>query len=157
MHALLTTFVAAALIATLLGACAVDPIVPAAPSPGATKASAIEVCLPQGQRAYIARLVCPDGATPAYRRIGSFGPRTPYESNLSEADAYARFKRATSTRALKPGEVDYHTVDQYELTCTQSQHLIYMDMYHCEQPPPAVAPAGFTLRPPPAKSAAPAR
>jgi hypothetical protein len=36
---------------------------------------------------------------------------------------------------LQPGEVDYHVVDGYAVTCGTSKRLIYLDMYHCHQPP----------------------
>jgi hypothetical protein len=152
----------------LLAACAIDPPQPApepapapAPAPaiapvppparaplpalGQSKATAIEVCGPPGQRAYLNQLVCTTGERPSYRRVGSFGARTAVPP-LSGEDAAARLKRALSTRALKPGEVDEHIVDGYEVVCSDTTHMIYLDMYHCEQPAPTTAPPGFKLK-----------
>ncbi len=150
--------VAAALLAggSLLTACVSQapqsvpsaPATPAAPSGlGRTKATAIEVCRPQGERAYLSQLECAGGERPKYRRVGSFGPRTPVPPARSDADVTAQLKRALSARALRPGEPDIHIVDGYEVVCNDATHMIYMDMYHCEQPAPTVAPPGFRLRP----------
>lgn len=37
---------------------------------GRTREQAIEVCKPDGQRAYLARLVCPDQSHPKFERRG---------------------------------------------------------------------------------------
>jgi hypothetical protein len=71
---------------------------------------------PGGQHAYLARLRCPDGPRPAYRRVGSFGSG-PYESII---DGYA---------VLCPG---------------MPEGLLYMDMYHPEHVE-SEAPPGFRL------------
>ncbi len=145
---------ALALAATCIGltACVTQapqttPAVPAASGLGLTKATAIEVCRPQGQRAYLNQLECPGGERPKYRRVGSFGPRTEVPQPRSDAEARAQLKRALSARALRPGEPDIHIVDGYEVVCNDGKHMIYMDMYHCEKLPPPAAPPGFRLRP----------
>ena len=61
--------------------------------------------MPQGQRAYLARLRCSDGAAPDFYRIGSFGVG-----------------------------VFGNIVDAYDVTCadgaTPEKTKVYMDMYH---------------------------
>lgn len=131
-------------MALLVAACATPP---AAPALGQSKATAIEVCGPPGQRAYLNQLVCPSGERPTYQRVGSVGPRTALPRARSEEEAAVRFKRAFSSRALQPGEPDEHVVDRYEVTCGGVKHVVYMDMYHCDQPAPTIAPPGLQFRP----------
>ncbi len=136
--------------ASLLAACASTP--PRDPSTpiagwGESKASAIEVCKPEGQRAYLDQLVCSDGSSPAYRRVGSFGSRNEVPKNLTKEQEADLLQALFTGRALRPGEKDHHIVDGYELSCGQSKRMVYMDMYHCNSAPPKQAPAGFTLRP----------
>ena len=113
---------------------------------GESKQDAIEVCAPAGQRAYLSRLMCPSGETPNYRRVGSYGERNEYPANLSREQQDALLERLLRRAPLQPGEVDHHIVDGYELTCGDTRHMVYLDMYHCDQPPPVVAPRGFTIR-----------
>ena len=142
-----------ALTACVTQAPLTTPAVPAAPAEpvssglGLSKATAIEVCRPLGERAYLNQLQCADGERPKYRRVGSFGPRTATPPPSSDAEAKAQLKRALSAKTLRPGEPDIHVVDGYEVVCSDGKHMIYMDMYHCEQPPPSEAPPGFRLRP----------
>ena len=56
------------------------------------------------------------------------------------------YERAVTYGAIKPGEPDVHVVDGYEVTCGSSKQMIYMDRYHCEQPPPTSPPPGFAIR-----------
>lgn len=107
---------------------------------------AIEVCMPTGQRAYLARLVCASGEPPSYKRVGSFGNRNAFPKNLPPGEERALFERVMRGEPMKPGEVDYHVVDGYELACGETRRIVYLDMYHCHQPAPAVVPHGFTLR-----------
>lgn len=72
---------------------------------------------PQGERAYLARLRCPDGAAP---RIGA--------------------RREAGVGAF--GSV----VAAYELSCSGAEGRILFDMYH-EEHVETRAPAGFTLAP----------
>ncbi|MBI3373963.1 MAG: CHAT domain-containing protein [Betaproteobacteria bacterium] len=55
-------------------------------------------------------------------------------------------ERVVGYGVIKPGEPDVHIVDGYEVTCGNSKQMIYMDMYHCEQPPPTSPPPGFGVR-----------
>lgn len=112
------------------------------PGYGEHRGAAIEVCKPDGERAYLARLVCLTGEAATFDRLGTYGPRNdlPADQPLSEQVASAR------RDPLLPGEVDYHVVDGYEVTCGAAKRLIYLDMYHCHQPPPNTAPPGFSLR-----------
>jgi hypothetical protein len=116
------------------------------PALGQSNATAIEVCKPQGQREYLRRLICPDGSSPAFERIGSYGPRNPLPEAKTEKERSALIDSALSDKALLPGQIDTHMVDGYRLKCGEQEHSVYMDMYHCEQPPPDEAPPGFGIR-----------
>jgi len=135
-------------ILALLG-CAASPqrVAPAisVSSLGDTKATALEVCEPRGERDYLNRLRCSDGTKPAYRRIGSVGGRSDLPENLTKEQSAALLEQIISGAPLKPGEPDYHVVDGYELSCPATKRMVYIDMYHCNQPAPAFAPIGFTL------------
>ena len=115
------------------------PTKSASPAPGLgdTKALAIEVCMPPGQRAYLNRLLCADGSKPSYYRVGNFGPRNEVPKGLSD-DEISRLMMGK----LKPGDPDLH-IDGYELSCGASKRMVFMDMYHCHQAPPTEIPAGF--------------
>ncbi len=126
---------------TLQSASAVDT-----PGLGDSQTTAIEVCKPPGERSYLDHLQCPDSSTPTYRRLGSFGSRNEPPKNLPEEQKAALLDRITSGAPLKPGETDYHIVDKFEVSCGDSKRFVYMDMYHCQQPPPSEAPIGFKLR-----------
>lgn len=118
---------------------------------GASKATAIEVCMPAGQRAYLSRLRCPDGTAPGFQRSGSAGPRTEYPPQQpGESDeAYAgRVFGSSSARLGAPlavGETDHHVIDIYRLTCGQSTVTLFLDMYHCPDPKPREAPPGMSI------------
>jgi hypothetical protein len=115
---------------------------PANPGYGESLAAAIEVCKPDGERAYLERLVCPGGEGATFDRAGGSGTRNelPRDASLSEQIASSR------RDPLAPGEVDYHVVDGYAVTCGASKRMIYLDMYHCHQPPPTQAPPGYALK-----------
>jgi hypothetical protein len=130
----------------LLAGCASSPAqLPPQEALGESKATAVEVCKPSGERAYLARLVCADGTRPTFVRQGSFGMRTAHFEDLPKEQQDELFKTMLSGRALKPGEKDYHVIDGYEVTCGQVKRIVYMDMYHCEASPPDKAPAGFRM------------
>ena len=114
---------------------------------GESKQSAIEVCNPAGERAYLSRLVCSGGESPTYKRMGSFGGRNEFPKNLSAEQTSVLVQRVISGAPLQPGEPDYHVIDGYEVICGEVKRVVYLDMYHCDQAPPTVAPRGFTLRP----------
>jgi len=119
----------------------------AASSPGATVASAIEVCRPIGEREYLSRLVCSSGEPAQFKRLGSLGPRNKMPE-LSEAEQRDYLRKMMASAPLEPGEVDYHIIDSYEVVCGGVKHTLYLDMYHCRQPVSSTPPAGFTLRQP---------
>lgn len=76
--------------------------------------------MPQGQRAYLARLRCADGKRPQFERVGSFG-----------VGVYGRI------------------IDGYDVLCdgsTPEKSMIFMDMYHPDHRE-AAAVAGFTIEP----------
>ena len=109
---------------------------------GATKEKAIEVCLPSGEHYFLQDLLCPDGKAPKFNRSGNVGSRNPMpedmEFNMSMMDP---------THRMKPGEVDYHIIDRYEVKCSKKTHTLFFDMYHCGTLKPWLVPQGFT-RPP---------
>ena len=138
-----TTFVPPATVATPLGS---------------TQLAAIEVCMPRGEREYLSRLRCEDGSPPLFARVGSYGSRNPLpEAKTGESgEEYAKRVSGSSSALrgapLKPGEVDYHVVDGYRLSCKGVQSMLFLDMYHCVGSSLSVSPAGFSIvQPVPAK------
>jgi len=88
--------------------------------PLGSAANPVRVHMPEGQRAYLARLRCSDGRAPAFQRIGNTG-LGPYGS----------------------------IVDAYEVTCADAKPArseIHLDMYHPQHVETA-APPGFTIVP----------
>lgn len=86
--------------------------------PLGSRGNPVRTLMPQGQQAYLRRLICPDGATPTFRRIGNFGVGV------------------------------YTTViDGYEVRCGSTVYTVYMDMYHPNYIERRPIP-GFTIRPP---------
>jgi hypothetical protein len=118
---------------------------PAAGGYGLSKAEAIEVCEPMGQRQYLARLLCPDSRHPEFARAGNVGPRQDIPENASDEMLDAMMADMFKPRKLQPGEPDYHIVDAYEVACGEQVTVLYLDMYHCAQDRPDRAPAGFTI------------
>ncbi|MEP7010353.1 MAG: hypothetical protein ABJC13_08545 [Acidobacteriota bacterium] len=121
--------------------------VTAAPTPsqsnvGLSRETAIEVCEPAGEKAYLARLCCPDGAVPTYERSGSVGLRNAVDTKSEEELAR---QQMLEERPIAPGEADYHVVDLYDVICSDKEYGIFLDMYHCGQPEPKAAPADFSI------------
>lgn len=85
--------------------------------PFGSKGNPVRVFLPDGQRAYLNRLVCSDGSRPAYQRRGNVG-EGPYTT----------------------------IVDLYDVACGTRMSVVYMDMYHQGYVETRVVP-GFTMRP----------
>lgn len=112
---------------------------------GLDQSQPIEVCRPEGQHRYLSRLVCPNRQHPQARRAGSMGPRVPVAEEALKQNM-ARWLAATQNyEPLAPGDPEYHHIDRYELDCGDSTVVVYMDMYHCDAPPPDRAPEGFEL------------
>jgi len=90
----------------------------ASAQPLGSEENPVRVNMPQGQRAYLARLRCENGEAPAFRRVGNFG-----------MGVYGRI------------------IDGYQVRCQGSmpeEVMIFMDMYHpdhIENEPVA----GFTI------------
>lgn len=123
-----------------------EPAPPPEPEgPGLSKATAVEVCEPQGEREYLSRLRCADGNPPAFERLGSVGSRNPTETPEAEELATEQVIRG---RPVGPDEIDYHVIDLYEVVCAEGRYSVFLDMYHCDQPPPTVAPPGLTFHHP---------
>jgi hypothetical protein len=86
--------------------------------PLGSKENPVRADMPGGQRAYLSRLRCADGARPEFGRVGSFG-----------AGVYGRI------------------IDGYEVVCDGSEpakSMIFMDMYHPGHREAAAVP-GFTI------------
>lgn len=95
----------------------------ASPASGADKhplgseRNPVKVRMPQGERAYLDRLRCPDGSTPTYERQGSGGPAP-----------------------------DGDIVDYYTVQCPGAEPVtVIMDMYHRDREDDPVP--GFTIVP----------
>lgn len=117
----------------------------AADTPGATPKTAIEVCEPIGEQAYLKQLVCPDGKPPLFERKGNVGWRNePASSEIVLATS--RDREALMRNNIPAGVPDFHFIDEYDVTCSgQPTQKIYMDMYHCGALPSFTPPASFTL------------
>jgi hypothetical protein len=117
---------------------------------GLSISSAVEVCRPSGQRAYLERLTCPGGEAPRIGDRRSVGPRNPtsrqHTEPATDVQIQAHIRRLLEAKSPGPGETDTHIVDSYEVVCSDRTYLIYLDLYHCDKPPPEKAPPGFTLR-----------
>jgi hypothetical protein len=112
---------------------------------GSSKEHAIEVCEPAGERAYLARLVCPNSSHPTFDRIGSVGMRNDFPPDMSEDDKMNEMMAAMTGQKLEPGQSDRHMIDGYSVQCGTDDKTIYLDMYHCDTPAPRQAPDGFTI------------
>jgi hypothetical protein len=86
--------------------------------PLGSKGNPVRVHMPRGQHAYLSRLICANGATPQFRRVGNFG-----------LGVYGTI------------------IDGYDVDCAGTKHLVYMDMYHPDYIEPRAVP-GFTIRAP---------
>lgn len=130
--------------AALLSSCATAPAGGQTAGLGETKAQAIEVCMPQGERRYIEQLRCADGGAPTYKRVGSMGSRNEISGERSKEQSEQMLKQIIGRgAALAPGETDYHIIDGYEVNCRDKTRTLYFDMYHCNAPQTTVPPRGF--------------
>ena len=118
-----------------------------AASLGESKAMAIEVCQPTGERDYLSRLYCPNGTAVNFKRTGSVGSRFDLQPNVTMDQIL---------KPILPGAPDYHIVDAYSITCGSTTSTLYLDMYHCDKPEPTIAPRGFSLGVAPRSKAKPA-
>lgn len=111
---------------------------------GRSKEQAIEVCRPDGERAYLARLVCPDRSHPKFERFGSVGPRSELPADMTQ-EQMMQLLVADRFAPLEAGAADHHMIDGYSVRCGKTEATLYLDMYHCHVPPPDAAPEGFTI------------
>jgi len=89
--------------------------------------------------------LCRDATKPSISRAGSFGPRNPFPDEISEDQMMQITINGLNGGTLKPGEIDYHTVDGYTLTCGEEKFTLYLEMYHCGEAVPIKAPEGFAI------------
>jgi len=126
------------LLLLALAACAHGA--PRPPGYGLSRQDAVEVCLPPGEQAFLKALRCPGGTPVDARRLGSVGAR----SAMAEESDPRMLQQMDPGRPLGPGEPDLHIVDAFAASCPDKTYELFLDMYHCPQPPLA-APQGFTL------------
>lgn len=120
------------LFALAVVACAHAP--PAPPGFGMSRERAIEVCLPPGEKAYLAALRCPDGSRPQPHRVGNTGTRAqPIDPNDPRL-----LLQMDPERPLAPAEPDFHIVDAVEARCPGATFTLFFDMYHCPANPQPV-------------------
>ena len=98
--------------AILLVACAHAAPIGSRPGFAVSKASAAEVCLPEGELEYlrIAPLLLRRRAR--FHRVGSVGSRNPAEANDPRL-----LQQMDISGVLPPGDPDLHIIDAYELRC----------------------------------------
>lgn len=104
-----------------------------------SKDCAAEVCLPPGEKAYLAGLRCPGGEAAQVKRVGAAGSRNePVDPNDPRI-----LLQMDPERPLQPGEPDLHITDAFEARCSGAVYTLFVDMYHCPSPPQP-PPDGFT-------------
>ena len=108
---------------------------------GLVKELAVEVCYPPGEQEFLHRLRCPGGGPARQVERGSVGTRTPARN----PDDPRLLEQLDAGRRLRVGEPDFHLVDRFLLSCPDGDWTVYIDMYHCNQPPPSQAPDGMEL------------
>lgn len=108
--------------------------------------NAVEVCLPEGARDYINNLVCPAGETPDTKLLGNAGPRSYFTEEYSDNLGDRLLDRMTAVGEVPLGEPDIHIVDAYSIKCGRTEHIIFIDRYHCQAPKLVRAPKDFSLR-----------
>ena len=97
------------------------------PGIGLSKDRAVEVCLPPGEKAWLAQWRCPGGEMPQPHRLGSIGTRTqPVDPNDPRI-----LLQMDPERPLQRGEPDFHIVDAVEMRCPGATYTLFLDMYHC--------------------------
>lgn len=140
------------LLISLATACTSMPQISAAPGTtdsdtyfGLSEKQSIEVCKPEGEREYLARLVCPDGSHPSFKRIGSMGTRNEFPAHMSKDDRMKIMEDNMQFKELKTGAIDYHVIDGYSVECGKTEVTLYLDMYHCNLSRPTSAPNGFVI------------
>ena len=102
------------------------------------------MCGPRGEDAYLARLRCPDGSPVTVVGRSSVGTREPLPGGDRPATR-EDWKKAFGPK--DPADETTHVVDTFEIACLDQRTRIFLDMYHCDKPPPQESPPGFTLTP----------
>src|SRR5438094_10643033 len=93
-----------------LAGCAHAAAAPSPPGFARSKERAAEVCLPPGEKAYLAGLRCADGSAPGIRRMGSVGSRV----SPVDPDDPRILLQMDPERPLQPGEPALHIVAAFD-------------------------------------------
>jgi len=132
------------LLAALLASCAHAALpLNMHPDFALRRSQAAEVCLPPGEQLWLSRLRCEDGARVKIVSRSSVGTR----QAASPLEEERQLEQLDPGRRLAPGEPDLHIVDAVVVECGGVDTTLFLDMYHCAQPPPDLAPDGFTIEP----------
>src|SRR3546814_10820204 len=75
----------------------------------------VEVCRPEGERRYLARLIFPSGEHPAFERTGNVGPRTPLPLDMSPAEQERLLADNMAMKPLSEGRSEEHTSELQSL------------------------------------------
>src|SRR3546814_8268373 len=85
----------------------------------------VEVCRPEGERRYLARLICPSGERPAFERTGNVGPRTPLPLDMSPAEQERLLADNMAMKPLSEGEVDHHRSEEHTSELQSLMRILY--------------------------------
>ncbi len=64
-------------------------------------------------------------------------------ADIGPAQTIALLENDMAFKPLPAGQADHHIVDAFRVVCGGTETTVYLDMYHCDAPPPRQAPAGF--------------
>jgi len=109
---------------------------------GASRATAIEVCGPNGEHGYFDRLLCSDGGLVKYELIGTEGRRN---DPTSKDDQQAAGVQMMTSAPIPSGQRDFHRVERYTVDCSGGTTFLYVDRYHCPDPTDQRPPSGFSF------------
>jgi hypothetical protein len=99
---------------------------------GLKRETAINVCSPKGEKAYLQKLVCADNSKPIFERRGNVGNRNGQPVSPDNLEMLL-----DANKPLPEGVADAHIVDMYDVVCRDGSEVqVYLDMYHCADPSP---------------------
>ena len=91
--------------------------------------SVIKVCGMHAEYDYIIKHKCEDGEEPQIVERKNIGPLS---LPATEKQARRAAEQKYELHGLKPGEIDFHDVDRFTLSCEDKIEYLYFDIYHCE-------------------------